>query len=266
MAQNNQKSYTYTPSSNTSNTYNDTYSDTLSNYQIEELLEDYKEVDDIKKEKIGVHVRYYTIVEKDGVAKKAFRMGGYLISISDDKTFVTLTNNKKNRWFVNIDKSIFYRQITLNEMKNDYEDICDDYEDEIRELKMINKKLYKKLTGFDKTMRTNHGMLNKQHQKQYIDKEDVKMKPVSHNIIKPDSTNSIEIKYSSKKEKISSGLMTTKSKSSASDLKKNKTINKPKIILRPANDHDDDYTDYEYKEGNVNNMTDSYIAKKYVKL
>mgnify|MGYP001442471567 CR=1 FL=1 len=125
--------------------------DKLTDEDIEDMLEDYEEVTDIHSVPRKTHIRYFTVIQEDGIAKKVFRIGGNLLYASPDNEYVILSNGDK-KWSVQNIHSIYYRQLTIGEIKDEYEEILDDYEREINELKMINRKLYKKLTGIDNKM------------------------------------------------------------------------------------------------------------------
>jgi len=131
----------------------ETLQDKLTEREIEIMLEDYIEVTDMKKVDRDTHIRYYTVVISNNVARKVFRIGGELKYASDDGVYVVLSNGQM-KWSVQTKNSIFYRQISINEIKKEYEDVIDEYEQEILDLKKILKKLYKKITGKNDDMQT----------------------------------------------------------------------------------------------------------------
>jgi hypothetical protein len=124
----------------------ETLQDKLTEREIGIMLEDYIEVSDMKKVDRNTHIRYYTVVIENSVARKVFRIGGELKYTSEDGVFVVLSNGQM-KWSVQTKNSIFYRQISINEIKKEYEYVIDEYEQEILDLKKILKKLYKKVTG-----------------------------------------------------------------------------------------------------------------------
>lgn len=128
-----------------------TTQDKLTDDDIDTLLEDYIEVDDIRTVEYDTHLRYFTVQVDNGVATKVFRFGGNLKYLSKDNAYVMLSNGDK-KWSVQVENSIFYKQLSIMELKQEYEEIIDEYENEILELKHINRKLYKKLTGDGKEM------------------------------------------------------------------------------------------------------------------
>lgn len=120
---------------------NKTFQEQLTNEEIEELLEDYKEVDndEINSIPLNSHLRYYTLKNENGNIKKLFRMGGFLSNKDNSSEYIILTNNK-NSWSVQIKNSIIYRKMNLQEIKDEYEEIIDDKDEEIENLKKsINK-------------------------------------------------------------------------------------------------------------------------------
>ena len=110
-----------------------TFTDQLSKEQIEEKLEDYTKVDDIYKVPLGVHLRYFS--NKDD--KLVFRMGGQLHKNNGLPDYVILFNGKA-QWSVQVKDTIFYRKMTIQEIKEEYEKI-------IKDLIEKNKKLKKQL-------------------------------------------------------------------------------------------------------------------------
>ena len=111
-----------------------TFTDQLSKEQIEEKLEDYIKVDDISKLPLGIHLRYFT--NKDN--KLNFRMGGILHKNTGLPNYVILKSATNAQWSVQIENTIFYKKMTIAEIKNEYEQI-------ISELIQKNKKLKDKI-------------------------------------------------------------------------------------------------------------------------
>jgi hypothetical protein len=118
-----------------------TMTDQLSKEQIEEKLEDYVKVDDIYKVPLGVHMRYFSNVN----GKMVFRMGGLLHKNTGLPEYVILstTPTGKPGWSVQVKDTIFYRKMTLNEIKTEYQSIIDDLIEKNKKLKDENKKLAK---------------------------------------------------------------------------------------------------------------------------
>jgi len=126
---------------------------TLTDEEINNLLEDYAEVDDITEIEIDTHIRYFTITFENNKATKVFRLGGKVFSISPDRDYVMLKHGN-NMIQAPVQNTIFYKQLTIAEIKKEYELILNTYEDEIMELKAENKNLYEKLTGTDGRMKS----------------------------------------------------------------------------------------------------------------
>jgi hypothetical protein len=118
--------------------------DNLNDEDIEQLLEDYEEVNDVTELKNGLHIRYYSLVKKKNNIYKIFRMGGTIIKIDPELKYLVLSNNKVN-WSVQIKDSILYRKMTLDEVKNFYENELDVKEFEVEQLKKEINKLKKQI-------------------------------------------------------------------------------------------------------------------------
>jgi hypothetical protein len=127
-----------------------TIQDKMTEEEIEEKLEDYIEIEDIFKVPLNSHIRYYTLIPgKDGEIKKAFRLGGQLKNKDNADKYIILSNGKVT-WTVQMETSILYRKMTLEEIKEDYENIIKDLEETNLQLKKDNKKLLKKIMEFEK--------------------------------------------------------------------------------------------------------------------
>ena len=127
-----------------------TIQDKMTEDEIEEKLEDYIEIEDIFKVPLNSHIRYYTLIPgKDGEIKKAFRLGGQLKNKDNADKYIILSNGKVT-WTVQMETSILYRKMTIEEIKEDYENIIKDLEEANLQLKKDNKKLLKKIIEFEK--------------------------------------------------------------------------------------------------------------------
>jgi hypothetical protein len=127
-----------------------TIQDKLTEEEIEEKLADYIEIENINKVPIGSHIRYYTLVpNKNGELIKTFRLGGQLKNKDNSDKFIILSNGKVT-WSVQMDTSILYRKMTIDEIKEDYENIIKELEDSNLQLKKDNKKLLKKIIELEK--------------------------------------------------------------------------------------------------------------------
>lgn len=127
-----------------------TIQDKMTEEEIDEKLADYLEVEDIKKVPIGTHIRYFTLVPDDkGEIKKAFRLGGQLNNKDNADKYIILSNGKIT-WTVQMDTSVLYRKMTIEEIKDDYENVIKELEEEVLQLKKDNKKLLKKIMELEK--------------------------------------------------------------------------------------------------------------------
>jgi uncharacterized protein YeeX (DUF496 family) len=113
-----------------------TFTDKLSNDEIEDMLEDYKEVTDIYKIPLNTHLRYITTVNN----VKKFRTGGVLYNNTGLPKYVILSNGK-NSWSVQLKDTTFFRKMTIAEIKKEYEDLIEDLEKKVSELEKKNNDL-----------------------------------------------------------------------------------------------------------------------------
>ena len=81
------------------------YQDSLTNKEIKEKLEEYKEVKNISNVGLNTHLRYITINKKTG--KKLFRLGGFLTKVNLTDGYVILSNGKIS-WSVQINHTLFF--------------------------------------------------------------------------------------------------------------------------------------------------------------
>jgi hypothetical protein len=96
-----------------------TYTDKLSKSQIRELLIDYERVTDIKDlERIppGTHLRYFEMKNKE----LKFRTGGVLTVNSGLPNYIVLSNGKLS-WSVQVAPSIFFRRVTIKQIREEYD-------------------------------------------------------------------------------------------------------------------------------------------------
>jgi hypothetical protein len=116
-----------------------TFTDKLTEKDIENKLEDYKE-EDIYKIPLSTHVRYFK-VEKD---HKKFRTGGLLYKNDGLPDYVVLSNGRKT-WSVQVKDAIFFRRMTSREIKKEYEEYIVELEKKNKQLKELVKHLKKQL-------------------------------------------------------------------------------------------------------------------------
>ena len=107
----------------------ETLQDKLNKNDIKKMLKNYKEISSFSDVPLSSHLRYFSNV--DGEMK--FRTGGNLINKNNADKYVVLSNGKVT-WSVDTKKSIFYKEIT-------HEDIVDKYEEQIAKYKLVIKKL-----------------------------------------------------------------------------------------------------------------------------
>jgi hypothetical protein len=116
-----------------------TFTENLTKEEINEKLEDYKLVDDISKVPLNTHLRYF--INKNGTM--LFRMGGNLKRNLDLPKFVILKNALGTEWTVQVEGTIFYKKMSIIEIKEEYEQIIDDLNKKIKKLKQTIKELEK---------------------------------------------------------------------------------------------------------------------------
>jgi hypothetical protein len=116
-----------------------TYTDNLSKEDIEKKLEDYKKVDDITKVPLDTHLRYF-IKQGD---KLVFRMGGNLKINTKLPEYVILKNAVGKEWSVQVKDTIFFKKMSISEIKEEYEKIIDELNIKIKTLKNRIKELEK---------------------------------------------------------------------------------------------------------------------------
>ena len=112
-----------------------TQQDKMSPDDIKKALENYIQVDEISQVPLKSHLRYFTVNLKTG--KKLFRLGGFLSNKDNSDKYVVLSNGKIT-WSVDTTKSVFFKKMSLDEVR-------EEYEDEIKKLRKDNKALKKAL-------------------------------------------------------------------------------------------------------------------------
>ena len=116
-----------------------TFTEKLSQNEIEKKLEDYKKVEDIYQVPLNTHLRYF--IKKDD--EMVFRMGGILKKNSELPKYVILKNAEGIEWSVQIKDTIFFKKMSINEIKAEYEKIIDDLNLKLKKLKDKIKQLEK---------------------------------------------------------------------------------------------------------------------------
>lgn len=117
-----------------------TVQDKLTAEDIEEKLKFYRRVDDIIDVALNTHTRYFSIDKK---GKKLFRLGGFITKKGNNGKYVVLSNGRSS-WSVQIDSSIFYKKLTLEELAEEYEYIIKQKDIKYKKLKSYVKQQLKK--------------------------------------------------------------------------------------------------------------------------
>jgi hypothetical protein len=117
-----------------------TFTDNLSKEDIEKKLEDYKKVDDISKVPLDTHLRYFV---KQANGELVFRMGGNLKINTKLPDYVILKNAVGKEWSVQVKDTIFFKKMSVSEIKEEYEKIIDELNVKIKSLKNRIKELEK---------------------------------------------------------------------------------------------------------------------------
>lgn len=117
-----------------------TFQDTLENEDIKNLLKNYSVVKNIFLIDLNTHIRYFS--KKNN--KTLFRMGGNLLKVNEEKGYIVLTNGKIN-WSVQVKNTIFFKEISIDELRNEYENKIKKYKNKIKNLELSLQKIKKKL-------------------------------------------------------------------------------------------------------------------------
>tara|TARA_B100001093_G_scaffold518511_1_gene603619 strand:+ start:780 stop:1280 length:501 start_codon:yes stop_codon:yes gene_type:complete len=115
-----------------------TYQQKLSPEEIKEKLLEYQQVDDITKVPLNTHVRYFSFNSKTG--EKQFRLGGFLTRKEPDDPYVILSNGKSS-WSVQKNSSIFFKKMSIKDLRLEYEDTIKKLTKDNKKLKKENKML-----------------------------------------------------------------------------------------------------------------------------
>ena len=133
-----------------------TYTDKLSKDQIKELLIDYEKINNITELiniPSGTHLRYFEMKNKE----LKFRTGGILTVNSGLPDYIILSNGKLS-WSVQVKPCIFFKRITIKQIREEYEKflydkdatikgqqtLLNDQQKEIKNLKQKIKELEKR--------------------------------------------------------------------------------------------------------------------------
>lgn len=127
----------------------ETYTDRLDEEDITNLLQDYVKVENIFEVKLNTHLRYFSLEsdKKTGTINRKFRMGGYLSNKDHADKYVILSNGKKT-WSVQVQTAVFYRKMTIQEIKEEYERDLAKYEKMNKKLLRLVDRLKKALADY----------------------------------------------------------------------------------------------------------------------
>jgi len=115
-----------------------TITDQLTKDEINEKLEDYIKVDDIYKVPLGTHLRYFGKDKKTGEMK--YRPGGQLYNNKGLPKYVIL-KSVNAQFSVQVKDTIFWRKLSMVEMKKEYEDYITEMDEKYGKLKEKYSKL-----------------------------------------------------------------------------------------------------------------------------
>jgi len=124
-----------------------TYTDKLTKQEIEAMLEDYEKIDDLESVPIGSHIRYF---KKESNGKMKFRTGGTLM-VKELPTYIML-NGMYGMFSVQIKNNVFFRRITIKEIKEEYDEKILDKDRDIEELRSLIKQLKKENASLKREM------------------------------------------------------------------------------------------------------------------
>ena len=137
---------------------NKTFQETLDDDAINNLLKNYKEIDNSELYKIplNTHLRYYvTNVLPNGNINKVFRMGGILTNKDNADSYVVLSNGKMS-WSAQVNKSQFFRKKQQEEIENEYEEKISDLQNENEDIKKKLDKFRKEIKRLRELLKNNN--------------------------------------------------------------------------------------------------------------
>jgi hypothetical protein len=159
-----------------------TYTDKLSKKDIEALLIDYEKVESLKDVPVGTYIRYFE--DKDGVMK--FRTGGVLTIKTGLPEYCILYNNKVS-WSVQIKRCVFFRKITTEEIKKEYNLLIDDKNKRIAELQAYIKELLKNNNILKEKIKDQRKIINQNNKP--INNKPINNKPINNKPINNKTIN-----------------------------------------------------------------------------
>lgn len=122
------------------------FTEKLTDDEIKEYLEDYKE-EQIQNIKLGTHVRYFT-VDKNGETK--FRLGGTVRFKSPDHKYLILENGKAS-WSVQAINTIFFMKESTAELTKQFKEILFEKNEEIKQLQTYCIALEKRIKDLQRS-------------------------------------------------------------------------------------------------------------------
>ena len=120
-----------------------TLQEKMSDAEITEKLRDYVKVESITDLEVGTHVRYFK--NENGDLK--FRLGGNVIKKDAEGRYIVLSNGKAS-WSAGTATCIFYRQLTLADMREEHNREKQEYEQKLAQYKQKVNLLKKELLKF----------------------------------------------------------------------------------------------------------------------
>lgn len=114
-----------------------TYTEKLSKVQIQDLLVDYEQIKDNTELSVippGTHLRYFQMVN----SKLKFRTGGILTVKSGLPNYVILSSGKVS-WSVQVAECIFFKRITIKQLKKEFNKLLEDKQKDIISLNNLLK-------------------------------------------------------------------------------------------------------------------------------
>lgn len=119
-----------------------TKTDKLTSDNIRDLLEDYNEFKSFADVPLNTHIRYFSL--KNG--KQVFRTGGFLLNKTGYPDYVVLSSGQKDNaksWSVQIKDTTFFKKMSFNDLKKEYDNIIMALENKIKILEDTISKISK---------------------------------------------------------------------------------------------------------------------------
>ena len=120
-----------------------TMQDKMSDQEKAEKLRNYMKAESIMDVDIGTHVRYFTNIDGD----MKYRSGGNLVKKDTQGRFVVLSNGRAS-WSVQTGSSIFYRELSIDDVREGHKREIQDYETKLAQYKTTIKSLKKELVKY----------------------------------------------------------------------------------------------------------------------